>query len=69
MNGDNRTPKTEPNWDNVPQEFRYLIDVTKEFAPYFADLEEFHPTDEELELLGRTAKRIQENGGMPPILD
>lgn len=60
----------KPNWELLPQEFHYLIDATKFLSVYCGEQAgDFYPTDEEIELMERTAEKVRANGGFELILD
>jgi hypothetical protein len=58
-----------PDWNHFPQDFRYLVDVTKTFGTRSIDPAHFHPTQEEMDLLAITSRKIRLNGGYERIMN
>ena len=71
MNSGANERSAEPNWADLPQEFQYLVGVTLAFAGCCRRFVEgeFYPTEEEFELLARTAQKIKSDGGSGKIVD
>lgn len=66
-----REQAREPNWDEVPQEFRYLVDVTRAFQLYCGHADDFrnHASDDDMEIMARAAEQVRLRGGCEKIVD
>jgi hypothetical protein len=60
-----------PNWNNLPHELNYLIEVAEAYAAHSTEGEMLdfleHAHEKDLEILARTAERIRLNGHIKTI--
>jgi hypothetical protein len=61
----------EPNWDDLPHEFRHLIDAAELRRFHSGSYEEFadHAGEIEHQIMARTARMVRESGGIERITD
>ncbi len=62
-----------PNWNNVPQELSYLVEVAIIYGVYLTEIEMLdfldHARDEDLAKLSRAAERMRLNNHMDVLLE